>query len=346
MVRSEADPDYLAGKSVVAQFPPLKKALVYGSEALAAQFSDAELYQNADELRVFGALQAQRQAARAGAVQVGAQRRPALAQEGGQLRRRPGTRRAGGGAGEQRLLAEALATRGIPLIVDEVYHPIYHGAPARSAGEYTRATVLGDFSKSFGLPGLRIGWLLERGFKLEHIRGAVLTHMYEEESSWFLHLKDKSDRNEQLTSRFREEFAGLSDCFSMIEPTPGAERVRRDHLLDLLYRRAQVVFTGGRSLYNAKKNRHRNVHCFPSSVDAAHFAAARGAVADPADQAARAQAVRDYLASHGVAPDRIRAEGVSFANAEWGKADYLLDAEASRRATSVRSATRLAMSSK
>ncbi len=42
--------------------------------------------------------------------------------------------------------------------------------------------------------------------KLEHIRGAVLTHMYEEESSWFLHLKDKSDRNEQLTSRFREEF--------------------------------------------------------------------------------------------------------------------------------------------
>jgi uncharacterized protein YdeI (YjbR/CyaY-like superfamily) len=42
--------------------------------------------------------------------------------------------------------------------------------------------------------------------KLEHIRGAVLTHMYEEESSWFLHLKDKSDKNERLTSRFKEEF--------------------------------------------------------------------------------------------------------------------------------------------
>ena len=52
--------------------------------------------------------------------------------------------------------------RGIQLVVDEVYHPIYHGAPARSAGEYSRATVLGDFSKSFSLPGLRIGWLLER----------------------------------------------------------------------------------------------------------------------------------------------------------------------------------------
>lgn len=52
--------------------------------------------------------------------------------------------------------------RGIQLVVDEVYHPIYHGASARSAGEYSRATVLGDFSKSFSLPGIRIGWLLER----------------------------------------------------------------------------------------------------------------------------------------------------------------------------------------
>jgi aspartate/methionine/tyrosine aminotransferase len=52
--------------------------------------------------------------------------------------------------------------RGIQLVVDEVYHPIYHGEPRRSAGEYSRATVLGDFSKSFGLPGLRVGWLLER----------------------------------------------------------------------------------------------------------------------------------------------------------------------------------------
>jgi aspartate/methionine/tyrosine aminotransferase len=58
--------------------------------------------------------------------------------------------------------------RGIPLAVDEVYHPIYHGTPARSAGEYTRATVLGDFSKAFSLPGVRIGWLLERDPQRRH----------------------------------------------------------------------------------------------------------------------------------------------------------------------------------
>lgn len=42
--------------------------------------------------------------------------------------------------------------------------------------------------------------------KLKHIEGAVLTHMYEEESSWFLHLHDKADRQEHLTDRYREEF--------------------------------------------------------------------------------------------------------------------------------------------
>ncbi|MBI2261274.1 MAG: hemerythrin domain-containing protein [Caulobacterales bacterium] len=42
--------------------------------------------------------------------------------------------------------------------------------------------------------------------KLKHIEGAVLTHMYEEESSWFLHLKDKADRQDRLADRYREEF--------------------------------------------------------------------------------------------------------------------------------------------
>ena len=41
-----------------------------------------------------------------------------------------------------------------------------------------------------------------------------------------------------------------------------------------LLKRAEIVFTGGPSLYNAKKDRHPNVHCFPSSVDVRHFAQA------------------------------------------------------------------------
>lgn len=49
---------------------------------------------------------------------------------------------------------------------------------------------------------------------------------------------------------------------------------------------ADVVFTGGYSLYQAKRGLHPNIHPFPSSVDVAHFAAARSGVAQPEDQAA------------------------------------------------------------
>lgn len=47
-----------------------------------------------------------------------------------------------------------------------------------------------------------------------------------------------------------------------------------------LLQRAELVFTGGPSLYEAKKSRHRNVHCFPSAVGVAHFAPAAGRVDD------------------------------------------------------------------
>jgi len=47
---------------------------------------------------------------------------------------------------------------------------------------------------------------------------------------------------------------------------------RESALLNL----ADLVFAGGPSLYEAKRHRHPNVHCFPSSVDVAHFAQAQG----------------------------------------------------------------------
>lgn len=47
---------------------------------------------------------------------------------------------------------------------------------------------------------------------------------------------------------------------------------------------ADVVFTGGTSLYEAKRSRHSNVHAFPSSIDVPHFSRARGAATVPEDQ--------------------------------------------------------------
>jgi UDP-galactopyranose mutase len=53
-----------------------------------------------------------------------------------------------------------------------------------------------------------------------------------------------------------------------------------------LLRRADLVFTGGRCLYEAKRGLHPEIHCFPSSIDAKHFAVARSpGLAEPSDLA-------------------------------------------------------------
>jgi glycosyltransferase involved in cell wall biosynthesis len=55
-----------------------------------------------------------------------------------------------------------------------------------------------------------------------------------------------------------------------------------------LLARCDVVFTGGQSLFEAKRGRHPNLHCFPSSIDKAHFAQARQlrGQPEPTDQSA------------------------------------------------------------
>ncbi len=51
-----------------------------------------------------------------------------------------------------------------------------------------------------------------------------------------------------------------------------------------LLQKADLVFAGGRSLYDGKKNRHSHVYFLASSVDIAHFAKARQSPPEPADQ--------------------------------------------------------------
>jgi UDP-galactopyranose mutase len=77
--------------------------------------------------------------------------------------------------------------------------------------------------------------------------------------------------------------ATVYDCMDEL----AAFRFAPPRLLPLeqaLLSQADVVFTGGFSLYEAKKNRHHNVHPFPSSVDRAHFMQARSATDTPVDQ--------------------------------------------------------------
>lgn len=51
-----------------------------------------------------------------------------------------------------------------------------------------------------------------------------------------------------------------------------------------LFKKADVVFTGGQSIYESKKNAHHNIYAFPSSIDKHHFGKARKIKEDPDDQ--------------------------------------------------------------
>jgi aspartate/methionine/tyrosine aminotransferase len=57
------------------------------------------------------------------------------------------------------------AERGIQLISDQVYHPIYHGERTKSAARLPHATVISDLSKAFSIAGVRTGWMIEHDAK-------------------------------------------------------------------------------------------------------------------------------------------------------------------------------------
>jgi glycosyltransferase involved in cell wall biosynthesis len=74
------------------------------------------------------------------------------------------------------------------------------------------------------------------------------------------------------------------DCMDDLTAFRNAPRLLREREASLL-QAADVVFTGGASLYRAKRDRHPNVHVFPSAVDVEHFARARQPTVEPEDQA-------------------------------------------------------------
>jgi UDP-galactopyranose mutase len=80
---------------------------------------------------------------------------------------------------------------------------------------------------------------------------------------------------------------------------------------------ADVMFTGGPSLFRAKQARHPNVHCFPSSVDAAHFRQAREGMVEAADQVS---IPHPRLGFYGVIDERLDLrliDAVARARPEW-----------------------------
>ena len=108
-------------------------------------------------------------------------------------------------------------------------------------------------------------------------------------------------------------FAGLHDLTGVFRDAREllAEEAR---LLEL----ADVVFAGGRSMYEARADRHRNIYCFPSSVDAEHYrSATREETEVPGDTIFGGSPVLGYFGSIDERIDLALLDRVAAARPEW-----------------------------
>lgn len=90
-----------------------------------------------------------------------------------------------------------------------------------------------------------------------------------------------------MALRFTDHFnpvASVYDCMDELSAFKGAH-ANLPALEKQLFREVDLVFTGGQSLYEVKRDQHPAVYAFPSSIDASHFGKARTALEDPEDQA-------------------------------------------------------------
>jgi protoporphyrinogen oxidase/glycosyltransferase involved in cell wall biosynthesis len=101
---------------------------------------------------------------------------------------------------------------------------------------------------------------------LPHLRKLLrqIVHDYEDHIAWFY-----TPMALPLLQELQPKLV-VYDCMDELSAFKNAPKqlLQRE---SALLKVADLVFTGGQSLYRAKRDRHPNVHCFPSSVDTAHF---------------------------------------------------------------------------
>ncbi|HLO47816.1 MAG TPA: glycosyltransferase family 1 protein [Kamptonema sp.] len=110
--------------------------------------------------------------------------------------------------------------------------------------------------------------------------------------------------------------AVVYDCMDELSAFKGAPPSLKTHEASL-FSRADLVFTGGHSLYEVKRHQHHNVHAFPSSIEREHFAQARNLIEEPADQA---DIPHPRLGFYGVIDERMDIEllrGIAEARPDW-----------------------------
>ena len=134
---------------------------------------------------------------------------------------------------EMEALHDFAAGRGIQLVSDEVYHPIYHGRPMKSAARLPHATVIADLSKAFSIAGVRTGWMIEHDagrrrqywnarayFSISNTTtGEILSEIAIRKRDVVLgKAQEAASRNLKLLDRFMEDHR---DVFGWIPPQGG-----------------------------------------------------------------------------------------------------------------------------
>lgn len=117
-------------------------------------------------------------------------------------------------------------------------------------------------------------------------------------------------------TRHLEPLVVVYDCMDELSLFSGASPALKECEAEL-FKRADLVFTGGQSLYEAKRNQHPNVYAFPSSIDKAHFHQAKQFTVEPADQA---NIPHPRLGFYGVIDERMDLDllgGIALARPDW-----------------------------
>lgn len=110
--------------------------------------------------------------------------------------------------------------------------------------------------------------------------------------------------------------AVVYDCMDELAAFRGAPERMRECEAEL-FRTADVVFTGGMSLFELKAQSHSNVHPFPSSVDVEHFKKARTLAEAAPDQAAIPHPRLGYCGVIDERMDLALLEGIARARPDW-----------------------------
>ncbi|HZQ53112.1 MAG TPA: glycosyltransferase family 1 protein [Bryobacteraceae bacterium] len=133
------------------------------------------------------------------------------------------------------------------------------------------------------------------GLQQELLRSMLAENGIQEYLAWYY-----TPMAKEFTS-FLKPAVTVYDCMDELSAFAGAPRAMRENEAQL-FRDADLVFTGGASLFASKRKQHPAVHLFPSSVDLDHFARARANNDDPADQA---RLPRPRLGYAGVIDERM-----------------------------------------